>query len=352
MVDAPPLRIGIVGLGLMGDVMVRAVRQRTDLALAFVSDADEERAHRVAAETGVECVPAPAAATADVLARADVLAIATPPPTHAPLAVAALRAGRSVLCEKPMAMSVTEARAMARAAREAGCVAVVDHQLRFNPARVRLRDLIHQGYVGTPLHVTSLAYFPKLAGQPWTWWHRRDQGGGLLNEYGSHTVDLLRWIFGEVLWSTGSLATIGGDHRATADGATEAVDSDDLAQLHLRFESGVTADVLMSAAPAFPERRLEIHGTEGSLVLGADDVITGHRRGGGPEEFRHLEQEPSLIGWPDDTFTQPFVRLLDEFVDCVRTGTAPAVASSFEDGWRTIEVLDDVRRSARGQGVS
>ncbi|MDQ6524495.1 Gfo/Idh/MocA family oxidoreductase [Nocardioides sp. LHD-245] len=354
MEDVLPLRVGVVGLGLMGDVMVRAVQQRPDLELAYVSEADPGLGAEVAAAAGVPFVPAADAATSATLeaTSADVVAIATPPPTHAPLAISALRAGRSVLCEKPMAMSAPEARAMAAAAQEAGRTAVVDHQLRFNPARIRLRELVADGYVGTPVHVSSVAYFPKLVDQPWTWWHRRDQGGGLLNEYGSHTVDLLRWILGEVAWATGALATVAGDRRARADGRVETVDSDDLAQLHLQFASGVTADVLMSAAPSYPERRLEIHGTGGSLVLGADDVITGTRRGQVPEEFRDLEPDPSLIGWADDTFTQPFVRLLDEFVRCVRTGETPSVASTFEDGWRTIEVLDQVRRSARGEGVA
>ncbi|GAA4750326.1 Gfo/Idh/MocA family oxidoreductase [Nocardioides endophyticus] len=351
--SSEPLRVGVVGLGLMGDVMVRAIQAHADLDLAYVCDSDEGRARQVAEQAIAAWVPTGAAATADELDRyaVDALAIATPPRTHAPLAISALRAGRSVLCEKPMAMSATEARAMAGEARAAGRVAVVDHQLRFNPARRQLRTLLADGYVGEPLHVVSVAYFPKLGSQPWTWWHRSDEGGGLLNEYGSHTVDLLRWLFGEVAWASGSIATIGGDRRAAADGRIEEVDSDDLAQLHLQFASGVSGDVLMSAAPAVAERRLEIHGTLGSLVLGSDDVLVGHRRGHDAEEFRCLELEPSLIGWPDDTFTQPFVRLLDEFARCVRDGSAPRVASTFDDGWRTIEVLDQVRRSARREGV-
>jgi predicted dehydrogenase len=332
----------------MGDVMVRAIDASMLGQVAVVSDADHDKAVSYAKRWGCVAVPIHLL-DAECLDsnEVDAVAVATPPTTHAELSIAALRAGRSVLCEKPMAMNTSEARLMSEEASRAGTIAVVDHQLRFNPARVQLRQLLRDGYVGRPLHVVSLAYFPKLASQPWTWWHRRELGGGLLNEYGSHTVDLLRWLLGEVTDAHGTLATVSGTSRATVDGEVKQVNSDDVAQIHLTFDSGATADLIMSAAPSFSDRRLEIHGTDGSLVLGPDDVISGRRRGADEESFVVPERAPSLIGWNDDTFTQPFGRLLEEFIHSVSVGVAPTVASTFGDGWRTIEVLDKVRVSTQ-----
>lgn len=346
MEETRPLRVGVIGLGLMGGAMVEAFSRSGAWELAAVADSDRERARAVAERTG-----AAVASSADALVdpafvashALDVIAIATPPASHATLTVRALEAGCHVICEKPMARTVSEAEEMVAAVRRTGRACFIDHQLRYNPARVRLRELLEAGRIGTPLHAVSIAYFPALMDSPWTWWSQAAEGGGLLYEYGSHTVDLLRWLFGEISAANGTAKTLVAQ-RSDADGRLREVDSDDFVSMHLEFASGMMADLLLSGGATSPSRRLEVHGTQGSIEVSADDVITVSGRDGETRSYDLREREPSLIGWEkNDSFTQPFARLIEEIALGIATGAMPSAACTADDGLAVIRVLDAVR---------
>ena len=117
----------------------------------------------------------------------DLVSITTQPSLHHPMALAALAAGRHVLCEKPMAMSTREAEDMLAHGDQAKRVHVIDHELRFNPNRRKVRRLIDEGFIGVPRHalltiVNSGRHDPA---KPWGWWYDETQGGGLLGAVGS-----------------------------------------------------------------------------------------------------------------------------------------------------------------------
>ncbi len=159
----------------------------------------------------------------------DIVSVCTPPHLHKEIAIAALQAGKHVISEKPTALNVAEAEAMLAAAQAApNQLAIVDHELRFHPQRLQMRQMIREGYIGSVLHV----HFDRLGSErldpnlPWNWWCDVEQGGGMLNALGSHLLDLARWMVGRVDALTAQLQ-IGHLYRTDAAGAVRQVTADD-----------------------------------------------------------------------------------------------------------------------------
>ena len=188
---ASQLRVGMIGTGFGSLVQIPAFRAHG-------------RAEVVAVASGT---PGKAKKTADTLsvphafddwrklvaADLDLVSITTPPSLHHPMALAALAAGKHVLCEKPMAMSTAEADDMLAHGNRARRVHMIDHELRFNPNRRKVRRLIEKGFIGAPRHalLTVVNAGRHDPSKPWGWWYDETQGGGLLGAVGSHQVDLL-----------------------------------------------------------------------------------------------------------------------------------------------------------------
>jgi len=279
----------------------------------------------------------------------DLVAIMTPPESHARLACATLAAGRHTVCEKPMAISVPEAHRMLDAATNAkGVLSVVGHQLRYNPARQWIRSKLAEGIVGEPRHVSVIAHFPNLFRSQWTWWSSLEHGGGLLYEYGSHLIDVLQWWFGPAEHATGTTRTV-VDERSDADGILRDVTSDDLSMFRLEWSTGLIADIQLSGVASIPRRDIVIHGDDGTLVLDRDDIVTVVSRRTGLEQTINLhEPEPSLINDPNDSYSQPHRRMLVDIADNIRQRSIPHLACSFAEGTRIVELINLVRHVNSG----
>ena len=344
------LRVLLVGLGSMGVIMATALDMSDDWELVAAADpleanrfrfAERHRRVQMFADSSEAC-------SKEFLDRfeIDFVAIASPPNTHAKLSILVLEAGRHVLCEKPLAVSKFEAAGMVDfAAVHSSSLALVDFQMRFNLARRWLRDCVFKGTIGSPMLVTAVGGYPAMIGSPWTWWSDLASGGGVLNEYGSHIVDLLLWIFGPAERADGLLRT--GERERRYGNGVRNVDSDDITCFHLTWSSGLVADVVLSTYLRPGPRRLEVHGELGSVVVDEQDVVThfdgnkGIVVGSGARETIQ-----SLIGAQIDTYTPPFVRMISEIADAVRDHREPVDAATFSDGLRVIQLLDEVRASS------
>ena len=340
-------RVGVIGLGLMGDVHVRAFQRHPDFEVVAVCDADPVRMNAVA---DAQAVRARYLSHAELVANEtlDVLTIATPPRYHRELALAGFAHSWHVLCEKPMAMSLGEATEMAAAAHASGRIHVLGHQSRFNPVRARIRELVAQGYLGTPRHLHYHHFAPgNAATARWTWWSSRDQGGGMLGEYASHQIDLARWYLGDIVEAEGRVATF--QKSRPGDDMMRRVTSDDYAEVGLAFAGGAVARIVVSAASASRSGpRLELHGSQGSLVLDADDRLWGTRGSTDPEDLTVPETRPSLIGWGrNDTFTPAFQRLVEALAVALASGRQPESAATLDDGVAIQHVLDAARSGGR-----
>ncbi|MFD8567289.1 Gfo/Idh/MocA family protein [Streptomyces sp. NPDC059639] len=189
-----PLGIGLVGCGGFAEFVLDAAAGLPGLRLAAVADPSAERAARLGARHGV-----PALASLDELLElgdVEAVLIATPPATHAEMAVTALRAGRHVFCEKPLATTAEDAAAVAAEARRTGRVLVVDHVLRYNPLLRAVRRLTERGLLGPARRFLfeNDASDEDLGPDHWFW--DRAHSGGIFVEHGVHFFDAARALLG------------------------------------------------------------------------------------------------------------------------------------------------------------
>ena len=304
----------------------------------------------------------------------DLVDVCTPGDTHAEIAIAALEAGKHVLCEKPLANTVAEAEAMAEAAAKAatlGIRSMVGFTYRRVPAIGLARKLVAEGRLGQIRHVRAqyLQDWIADASAPMSWRLEKDRAGsGALGDIGAHVVDLTQFITGQVL--TGVSATLetfveerplptGTGKLGGAGGAgTGQVTVDDAAVFLGRFTGGALG-VFEATRFALGRKngiRIEINGSAGSLAFDFEDMnVLQFFDGSEPAEtagFRRIivtEPEHPYVGawWPAGHglgYEHGFTHQVVDLVTAIWAGEDPA--PSFADGLQVQRVLDAVERSA------
>jgi predicted dehydrogenase len=195
--SAGPLRIGLIGAGMIGTFRARALGAVKDARLSAVADADPDRARRLAhrANATVYDNGGALASAPDI----DAVILSTPPALHEPLGLACLRAGKHLLVEKPLAVSVEACENLVEAAERAGLCLATGFTLRQTPAARLARRLVDEGAIGAVVHVRA---FHGHRGGPdfgpaWVT-DATVSGGGTLMDNGIHVIDLARWFLGDV----------------------------------------------------------------------------------------------------------------------------------------------------------
>lgn len=187
----------------------------------------------------------------------DAVYISTTNELHRDQALAAARAGKHILCEKPLAMSLADAHAMVQAAKDAGVVMATNHHLRNAATHRAMRDAIKAGRIGTPLsaRVFHAVYLPPHL-QGWRL-DKPEAGGGVILDITVHDADTLRFVLDSDPVEAIAFAQAGGMGKAGLEDAVMGV---------LRFENGVIAQFHDGFTTKFAETGLEVHGSEGSLI--------------------------------------------------------------------------------------
>lgn len=293
--------------------------------------------------------------------------ITTPPWLHRDIVIEAARHGKHIFCEKPMAMNAAEAQEMYEAAEAAGVVHYLNHNYRKYPAVALAKRLIEQGKVGQVYHWRS-AYFNSRwidPQSPMTWHLRREKAGsGVIGGFHSHTVDLARYLIGEIQ-SVCALTRTFIPQRPSPDGTSlEAVTVEDACSFLAEFENGAMGS--FEASTLTPGRRnynsFEIYGSGGSLAFNQERANElkffslddpEHARG-----FRTIlvteRIHPYMHAWwpPGHPigYEHSFYHAVVEFLTAIHQGQ-PA-SPNFYDGLKGMQVLDAVLRSAEtGQKV-
>jgi len=283
--------------------------------------------------------------------KVDLVCIATPTVLHAPQTLKAIAQGANVLCEKPTAMDAGEAHAMLDAADAAGRIHMVDHELRFNPNRARVAEMIAQGDLGEIRHV-NIANIGDSWANPASrpkgdWWSMADQGGGRLGANGSHQVDMLRWWLGEVAWVSGAAPTIIPDRTdKTTDEAWTAT-ADDLAWMSLEMATGAIAQVFMSGVAAHNIGNLtQVFGSKGTVTLdNADEKLWFAKAGQGFDEITETDPNAALPGLNPGIWNVSVVSVMRELAGAIAQGRGLQRGATFADGLANQKVLDAVRIS-------
>ena len=327
-----PVRIAVLGGGYGAKVVLPVLGELEEFEPVAVWSRRADRARELAAEAGL------AVGTSDVeellsVPGLEAVHVATPVTMHAAVATAAARRGLHVLCEKPLASDLTEARRVVTAVEEAGVVGAVNYGRRFQEARERLIERIRE-VAGRPRMVSvSLVHTDHAEpdSRPFTWVQDAAMGGGRLQGYGVHDLDLLAEAFGEIE-AVAAASEVGVADRCDAQGVTRKVTAEDAYAIMLRFAGGGLAVVtLVSTARHKRGDVVEVHGAEGTVRLDADRRLWWGLTG------NELACEGPLAASSGDAYA----RVARKFYSAIREGTPPD--PSLAEGLRVQALLDAVR---------
>ncbi len=332
---------GVVGSG--GIALRRTIPEgivpADNARLAVLYDLDPQINRRAAERFGAR----PAASLEELLAsEAEAVYLATPVHAHREQALACARAGKHVLCEKPLGLTVAEAEEMVAACRRAGILLGTAFMMRFHAQHQAALQWIRQGRLGRPVYARAQlsCWYPPLPG---AW--RQDPalgGGGALMDMGGHCLDLLEMFFGPVR-RLSCFAARAVHPYAVEDGATVLVE----------FANGAlgTVDTFFSVPDEASDNVLELYGSEGSILArgtigqGSRGVMTA-RLPAGPGAYDAQQARPAggaLEIAPEPV--NPYRAEIEEFSRAVLEGRAPAVTG--EDGLRNQRLLAACYESAR-----
>jgi predicted dehydrogenase len=306
-------RIAVLGCGYWGSNHVRTLKALG--ALHAVSDLNEARAQGFAAEQDV------AAIAPDALfehKEIDAIVMALPPQFHAEAAIRAVEAGKHVLVEKPIALTVTDAERAVAAARARKRVFMVGHVLRYHPAFEKLQSLIGEGELGEVKYIHS---------------HRLGLGkfhteNDALWDLAPHDLSMILAITGE------APVDVRGEGAAVLDNMS------DFAHLHMEFSNGVRSHLFASRLNPYRERRLTVVGTRAMAVF--DDVekweqklaVYRHAVWQDNGQWAFTANEPHYI---PVSAAMPLTRELQHFIHCVETGAMPRTGG--EEAVRVLRIL-------------
>jgi UDP-N-acetyl-2-amino-2-deoxyglucuronate dehydrogenase len=334
-----PMRFAIVGAGVIGQSHAKALDTLEGSELVAVADVVPGMAEALAAPRGADAVDD----LAKVLARDDVdaVSICVPSGLHADIAVAALEAGKHVLIEKPIDVTLAAADRIIEAERRSGRVATVISQRRFQPSFAFLRKEIQAGRLG---RLTSgIAESPFWRSQSYydsggwrgTW--KLDGGGALMNQ-GIHVLDLLVWMLGEPVEVSAYAATL----------AHERIEVEDTVAGTILFASGAIGTITATTA-ASPGRtvRLTVNGDAGSAIVDADRLEYLHTS---DRETGAAANQSSLIAELQHPTDPGHAAQYEDFVAAVQDGRPPAVTTT--DGRRALAVIVAIYESARKGGAA
>ena len=333
------VHVGFTGGGNITETHIRAALAIPDVAVAGIYGSNFEKVSALCSRYG----GTPHRSLQDLLKRRplDLIIIGSPSGLHAEEGKAAARAGVHVLVEKPIDMSTKRADELIDIAANYGVKLGVIFQDRLKPDILRLRDWISSGRLGRPILVEASVKWYRLpeyySSSRWRGTLTLDGGGALINQ-GIHTVDLLRYLMGEVAEVTAVTRT-----------SVHEIEAEDTCVATLEFVNGALG-VLHATTAAYPgyPRAVEITGTEGTVRLEQDRIVRLDLRSAVPEaEASEPGDQNSSSNSPVVNDVRGHQRIIEDFLRCIRTGGS-AVCSG-EEGRRTLEVVERIYRAAQSR---
>ena len=362
----PKLNVALIGYQFMGRAHSNAWRQVArffedspyEPVLKVVCGRDAEAVAKAAYQFGFE---EHATNWEDVVGRddIDVVDVCTPGDSHLPIVLGAAAAGKTILCEKPLANTLAQAEEMNAAAEKAGITHMLCHNYRRAPAVQLAKRFIDEGRIGDIHHYrgTYLQDWIVDPAFPRVWrLERARAGSGALGDIGSHSLDLARFLVGEISEVTGLLETF-VDERPLEDGSgMGAVDVDDAALALVRFEGGAIGSIEGTRfAPGRKNyNRFEINGSTGSIVFDLERMneLEVYEEQGADSGFRTIlatDAAHSYVRawWPPGHiigYEHTFIHTVLDLLHAINEGTLPE--PNFGDGVQNQRVLDAIERSA------
>ena len=348
------VKIGIIGTGFARKVQIPAFLFCEGAEIVSIASGRRENAANAAKEFNIEHFTDDWRETVECKG-VDLICITTPPNLHKEMTLFALERGKHILCEKPMAMNTDEAQVMTEKAAEAGVLALIDHELRFQNGRQKAWQILRDGEIGKVIHAK---YNFRNASRgsvdvPWNWWSDAEAGGGALGAIGSHIIDSLHWFLDAEISSVFcQLQTHVKERREEKSGEMREVTTDDESNLILRFTGGdITEDATGIVSVSMVERpkyqnRIEFFGTRGAMRVGHRGEIFLAKND--EKDWREIEVvfDQPLEGVPDTGFSRGFTSFAPKIIEAIRDGkTGIENAATFAEGLQVQKVLDAARKS-------
>ena len=341
----------MIGTGNISHSHMDGYKQLSDVEIVAACDINQPRVEAYARQYGIRHVFTD---YHDMLQmeELDAVSVCTWNSVHAAASIAALKAGKHVLCEKPLAMTVDEAAAMEQAAKESGCILMVGFVMRFEQKAMMLLDWVKAGHFGQ-IYFAKVSYL-RRAGNPGGWFaDRKRSGGGPLIDLGVHIIDISHYLMGKPELVTVSGATFNklgnrdnlkGVVRYSASDPASVCDVEDMAVAMLRFADGSVMSVETSYSQHISEDSfsIECFGTRGGFTYEPELRIFS-------EMDNYLIDMQPRIAVDDDAAS--FRREIAHFIDCV-AGQASCISPA-ADGVAIMQVLCAIYESAQlGREVS
>lgn len=350
--------IGFIGTGFAKSVQMPAFAAYDGAKLVSVASGSLGNAERAAKSFGVEHFTADWRETI-AHPSVDLVCITTPPNLHREMVLFAIEQAKHILAEKPMAMNSAEAEEMTVAAKSASVLALIDHELRFQPGRQTVYSMIREGAIGKVRHAKYNFRAPHR-GDPnvaWNWWSDVESGGGALGAINSHIIDSFNWFLGSEVSSVFCQLQTHVKQRPF-DGQLRDVTTEDEANMLLRFADGETTSdatglvsVSMVEQPEYVNR-LEFFGTEAAIRIEHRGEIFIAKNGEKEWTEVPVDLAPPIPGVADTGFARGFMAFAPRIVEAIATGASSIEnAATFEDGLRVQRVLDAARHSNAGGRV-
>jgi predicted dehydrogenase len=334
------IRGALIGCGFFSRNHLHGWREIDGVEIVALCDANEERLRMVGAAFGIERLYGDAAALLE-RERLDFVDIATTAPSHRALVELAAMRRVAVICQKPFALSMSDAEAMVAVCRQEDVPLMVHENFRWQPAIRAVGRVLAEGEIGTPFwgRISFRSAFDVFSGQPYLARNPRF----IVEDLGIHVLDIARYLFGDVRRLSATTARVNPD-----------IAGEDVATILLQHIAGATSIVDCSYATRLPQERfpqtlVEVDGSEGTLRLFADYRLQVHGRRGTREELA----APKVYPWseaPWHAIQDSVVGIQSHWIDCLTKRIEPS--TSGRDNLKTLALVDATYRSAEaGQAV-
>jgi predicted dehydrogenase len=330
------VKVGLLGGGNISDTHARAARAIPGVEIAAVYGPNREKADRLARAYG--------GVVYDDVERfldhrpMDIVAIGSPSGLHAEQAIAAIRRGIHVLCEKPLDVTTAKVDAVIEAADRGGVKVGVFFQDRLKPDIARMKSLIVSGQLGKTIFAAGHVRWyrpPEYYGQSrWRGTRALDGGGALMNQ-AIHTVDVVQWLFGPVARVGGRTGTL-----------LHPIQTEDTAAAVLEFTSGALG-IIEATTSSYPgyARRVDVSGSEGTLILEGDRLVaTDLRSTGGQSSVIAAEPPPENAASATVSDSVPHQRIFEDFLNAIRENAVPVCDA--REARPSVAIIEAIYRSA------
>lgn len=327
MVSINPIKIGIIGLGAIGTRLMKEINSdyQEKIIITAICDANQGLAEKVAKDFGINHSYT---SHSQLLGEADVdiIYIAVPPKYHEQVALDTIAAGKHILCEKPLANSLEQAKAMVNAANSSSIIHMMNFPLNYQPQMYKMMSLIESGYIGKIRRIDLVVHFPEWprSWQKNSWVGKREQGGYIL-EVGAHWIQFIQKNFGRIDYIQGEVMYPNEDDLCET-GVTA----------NMKLNNGITVNINGLSQMAGDERvELMVHGTIGSLMIEKWGVLKGGKIG---QPFEIIETDDVKV-----------LRLFDQMINAIQGKKADLY--DFKVGYNVQVVLEAFKDSNFSNGV-